>query len=344
MAPTRRLPSKDKSIKGTNTKSAPPPYKEPPTVLRPFIDGLSKKHVYITHIDSKPASFKRNMFLVPVAINVVVVAFFLLRMRHILPWYWTLLLTGFGHPNDTFNFDFHSSTWSEFAIETAWRTSTLIIDFLLVVFVWPWPIEFVAATAHGNPSRWRWHIGFREKEIYVRRSRDWDTSLGEDFLYNDTSKRILKAYVETATNPMLQEQKTGYLLMNGSWNLDWDAMIHAHGLVDAKEAAIEAFQNVVLIHHRDFGWLSYDIKTVASAFENEKRRQVFAFRDALVAMDKENLFYRWIEIVQYEATQPGGFGPEKQEAAAKQIRELFEKENINFDELWQQTVGPENGK
>jgi hypothetical protein len=341
MASLRRLAPKAKSSKDSKSKAIPAPYKEPPEVLRPFIDGLSKKHLYITHIDAKPASFKRKIFLVPIAMNLAVVVAFVFRMRYILPWYWQLLMSGFGHPNET-TFPVESSTWGEFGMEVGWRGLIMFFDFLLAVFVWPWPVEFVAATAHGNPCRWRWHVGFREKEIYVRRSRDWDTVLGEDFLYDDTSKRIIKAYVEAATSPLLQEQKTGYLLMNGSWNLDWDAMVHAHALVDTKEAAIEAFRNVVLVHHKDFGWLCYDIKVVASAFEDEKRRQVFAFRDALTAMGKENLFYRWVEIVQFEATQPGGFGPDKQEAAAKQIRELFEKDGINFDELWQQTAGPEN--
>lgn len=356
MAPQRRLAPKAKSSSSSSShpRAIPAPYKQPPEVLEPFIEGLEKKHIYITHIDTKPAAFKRKIFLVPIGLNIAVAACFVWRMYHILPWYFQVVASGFGHPNET-TFPVQSSTWGEIAVEVGWRGLTMFIDFILIVFVWPWPVEFVAATAHGNPARWRWHVGFREKEIYVRRSRNWDSAIlgrvkdndssdSGDFLHgsDDTSRRIIKAYVEKATSPMLQEQKTGYLLMNGDWNLDWDAMVHAHALVDAKKAAIEAFRNVVLIHHREHGWLCYDTKTSASAFEDEKRRQVFAFRDALTAMGKEKLFYRWVEIVQFEATQPGGFGPEKQEAAAKQIRELFGKEDINFDELWKQTIGEMN--
>lgn len=341
LAPTRARASAKHtySIKDRdNSSSLPAPYKQPPAVLKPFINGLDPKHVYITHIDSKPADFKRKMFLVPVGMNVAVVAFFLWRMYYILPWYLKLLAAGLGHPNET-NFPFDESTWREVAIEISKRAGTIFLDFLLVTFVWPWPVEFVAATKHGNPTRWRWNVGFRQKEIYVRRSRDWDTVLG-DFLKDDSSKKIISSYIEKATSPILQEQKTGYLLMNGEWDLDWDGMVLAHALVDAKDIALEAFSNIVLIHHKDHGWLRYDIKGGASAVEDEKRRQVFAFRDALTALGKEKLFYRWVEIVQFEATQPGGFGPDKQEAAAKKIRDLFEKEDINFDELWQKTVGP----
>lgn len=339
MAGATKRPTKSKSNTTSSSKdgSPPAPFKHPPEVLKPFIENLSKKHVYITHIDAKPSSFKRNIFLVPVAMNIAVVALFVFRVYWIMPWYIDIFMSGLGHPNKT-TFPIEDSTWGELAFEGLKRGFTMFFDFLLIVFVWPWPVEFVAGQAHGNPAKWRLSVGFREKEIYVRRSRDWDTVLG-DIFKDDDSRRIITAYIQQATSPMLQEQKTGYLLMNGQWNLDWDVMIQAHKLVDKKEIALEAFRNAVLVHHEDYGWLCYDVKTGVSAQEDEKRRQVFAFRDALVAMGKENLFYRWVEIVQYEATQPGGFGPQKQEEAAKKIREMFQKEDIDFDDLWKQTVG-----
>ena len=338
MAPTKRATSKAKGDNTSHRGGPPPPFKQPADVYQPFIEGLSPKHVYIAHIDAKPAAFKRKIFLVPVAMNLVVAALFVLRMRYILPWYFKVAISGLGHTNET-TFPIDQSTWPELGWEIAKRSCTFLLDFLLVVFVWPWPLEFVAGITHGNPCKWRWNVGFRDQEIYVRRSRDWDTLLG-DIFKDDASHKIVTAYINQATSPMLQEQKTGYLLMNKQWDLDWDAMVRAHALVDKKEAAIEAFRNLVLVHHQDYGWLCYDLRLGGpSAAEDEKRRQVFAFRDALVSMGKEKLFYRWIEIVQYEASQPGGFGPEKQEAAAKQIRELFQKENIDFDELWRDTVG-----
>ncbi|KAF3344622.1 Ribonucleoside-diphosphate reductase large chain [Verticillium dahliae VDG2] len=98
---------------------------------------------------------------------------------------------------------------------------------------------------------------------------------------------------------MLQHEKTGYLTMNGEWDLDWEAMVTAHALVDRKDMALDAFRAVVL----------------------------------------EDLFFRWIEIVQYESTQPGGFGPERQVDAAKKIRDLFSNEGIDFDEFWKESVG-----
>lgn len=337
MAPSKR-PGKQKGAKSSTDNGSPPaPFKHPPEVLKAFISNLSEKHIYVTHIDAKPAEFKRKIFLVPVAMNICVAGLFVWRMYAIVPWYWKLIMSGFGNPNET-TFPFAEATWGELMWEILKRGIIMFIDFMLFIFVWPWPVEFTMGRAYGNPVHWRWNVGFRNQEVYVRRSRDWDTLLGDIFKDAD-SRKILFAYIRQATDPMKQEQKTGYLLMNGQWDLDWQSMVTAHALVDKKDIALEAFKNMILIHHQDYGWLCYDIKAGKSAEEDDKRRQVFAFRDALTAMGKDNLFYRWIEIVQFESTQPGGFGPEKQETVAKQIRELFATEDIDFDELWKDTVG-----
>ncbi|MBE3049099.1 hypothetical protein IMZ48_42680, partial [Candidatus Bathyarchaeota archaeon] len=55
-----------------------------------------------------------------------------------------------------------------------------------------------------------------------------------------------------------------------------------------------------------------------------------------------DLFYRWIEIVQFESTKPGGFGDDRQVEVAKKIRDMFREEGINFDELWMESVGTED--
>ena len=278
------------------------------------------------------------MFLVPIAMNIAVAALFVLRMWWIAPWYWDIVLVSLRYPSSTNSFEPSKATWLEIGIQTLKRALVMLFDFLLFAFVWPWPVEFVLGGKHGSPVRWRWAIGYRDKEVYVRRSREWDAALG-DVLKNQDSMQLLAAYVKAATSPLLQEQKTGYLLMDGHWDLDWVAMMEAHAQVDKKNMALETFKNVILVYSKDFGWVCYDIKVGDAVEEDTHRREVFAFRDALTALDKEDLFYRWVETVQYESSQPGGFGPEKQEQAAKKIRQLFEAENINFDELWKDAVG-----
>ncbi|RDA93385.1 hypothetical protein CP533_1960 [Ophiocordyceps camponoti-saundersi (nom. inval.)] len=334
MAPARR-PTKAKS-KGVSDEP-PSPFKRPPEVLQSFVDGLVERHVYVTHIDSHPAAFKRKIFLVPVAMNLCISLLFVWRMYTILPWYWQLVLSALGHASEA-TFAASQSSWPELAREIGRRGLTMFIDFVLFFFVWPWPVDFAAGRRHGNPMLWRRCVGFRDKEIYVRRSRNWDEAVG-DVLDDSESRDIVTAYIRQATSPLLQDQKTGYLLMDGAWDLDWEAMVYAHALVDKKQIALEAFRSVALLHHRHYGWLCYDLKAGAEADSEDKRRQVFAFRDALTSMGKEDLFYRWVETVQFETTQPGGFGAAQQEVTAKKIRDMFEAEDINFDELWKEATG-----
>ncbi|ROT42742.1 hypothetical protein SODALDRAFT_326901 [Sodiomyces alkalinus F11] len=312
------------------------PFKKPPEVLQPFVEHLSPKHVYITHIDLKPVGFKRKIFLVPVAMNAIVSLLFAWRMYCILPWYWKLLMSGFGHPNET-TFPVDTSTWGQIGWEIARRGFTFMLDLVLFIFVWPWPVEFSMGRTHGSPLRWRRLVGFREKEIYVRRSREWDRELG-DVVKDAAARNDLLGLVRRATSPMLQHEKTGYLTMNGEWDLDWAAMVQATALVDEKRVALDAFRSVVLVHHAEHGWMSLPPQGTGEQ-KDDMRRQVFEFRDALAAAGKEDLFFRWIEVVQYESTQPGGFGPERQVDAAKNIRAMFSDEGIDFDEFWQQHVG-----
>lgn len=320
--------------------SGPPaPFKSPPDVLKPLIETLDEGHVYVLHVDSKPSDLKRKVFIVPVLMNIAIAGLFVWRMYAMLPWYLLVFTSTLGYANET-TMIAAEMEWGELIPEVAWRTGQFMLDFLLYIFLWPWPVEFAFGWEHSNPVQWRWSAGFRDKEVVARRSRSWDKAI-KDVVNDEKSKKIFLSYVEPATSTMLLQEKTGYLLMNREWNLDWGVMIDAMTMVDKKMAALEAFRLVVLVFQEEYGWMIVDQKFQEGAEEDERRKQVFLFRDALAALGKEKLFYRWIEIVQYESTQPGGFGPEKQEATAKQIRELFEKEGVNFDELWKGSVGSE---
>lgn len=332
---------KPKASPSPSLSSEPPqPFKRAPDVMGPLLRTLSPKHVYITHIDNKPADFKRKIFLVPIAINVTIAALFVLRLWYIGPWYYSLVHFAFGYPNDEFVLP-AGITWRLTLWTVLRRGFTFLLDFMLFVFVWPWPVEFCFGRPHGSPVAWRWGAGFRDREIYVRRSRPtWDRDLKQSVKgTNAQARSLLMHNVGEATSPMLVNEKTGYLTMNNEWDLDWAAMVLATKLVDKKAIALDAFKLSVFMHHEDYGWVSLDMKASDDAQNDARRTQVFAFRDALAAVGKEDLFYRWIEIVQFESTQPGGFGPEKQVEAARKIRELFSEQGIDFDEFWKESVG-----
>lgn len=345
MAPSKRA-SKASASKTTASGSTDPPkpFKIAPDSLKPFYSTLSKKHIYIAHIDTKPRDFKRKIFLVPVAMNVVVALFAAWRIYYIAPYYLLLLASTLGYPNEL-TLRASELTYSALILAILRRTFTFFLDFLLGVFVWPWPVEFTIGSAlrRGSPVAWRWSVGFRDKEIYLRRSREWDKTLG-DILADDntTGRNEFFSHVNSATSPMLLQEKTGYLTMNGEWDLDWAGMVEATRLVDNKSLALDAFRTLVLLHIDRFGWLVMDINNGSNAKEDERRRQVFRFRDALAAVGKEDLFFRWIEIVQFETSQPGGFTGKKQMETAQKIRDLFKDQGIDFDEFWRESVGSEN--
>lgn len=346
MPPKKVLSRKPKSSPASSSSEPPKPFKRAPEVLAPFYASLSPAHVYIAHIDSKPADFKRKIFLVPVAINIAIALIFTWRVYYVSPWYFALLASGLGHPNET-TVAASESSWGAIAKIIARRAFTFLLDFLLFVFVWPWPVEFCFGRTHGSPAQWRWNVGFRNKEIYVRRSRPtWDGKVREAVKGTDFEARTqLMTNIGVAVNPMLLNEKTGYLTMNNEWDLDWAAMVDAARLVDKNTVALDAFKLMVLVHHETLGWLSLDLKETRGDSEpddvpiDERRTQVFAFRDALAAAGKEDLFYRWIEIVQFESSQPGGFGPEKQTEVAQKIRDLFQEQGVDFDEFWKESVG-----
>lgn len=50
-------------------------------------------------------------------------------------------------------------------------------------------------------------------------------------------------------------------------------------------------------------------------------------------MGKENLFFRWIEIVQFESSQPGGFTQERQTRAVGQAKQAFKEQGVDFEEF-----------
>ncbi|ORY67038.1 uncharacterized protein BCR38DRAFT_337433 [Pseudomassariella vexata] len=329
--------SKPASLKRKKDGGSPAPFKTPPEILLPLIETLEEKHIYIMHIDNKPVEFKRKIFAVPVLMNIAIAALFVWRMYYIVPWYMALLASTLGYANET-TFVATEMEWEELLPEIIKRTGNFMADLMLFVFLWPWPYEFCFGQEHSNPVTWRWIVGFRDREVIVRRSRSWDNIIG-DVINDESSKSLFMAQIGLATAPMFLQEKTGYLTMNKEWDLDWGVMMDATIMVDKKMIAIEAFKMVVLVHQEEFGWLAVDMRIGDNAHDDERRTQVFAFRDALAALGKEDLFFRWIEIVQFESTQPSGFGPEKQIETARQIRELFQKNGVDFDEVWKSSTG-----
>lgn len=329
---SKRSPVSKATLPTPATPAAPPPFSPAPSNLSPFLSGLNKSQVYITHIDRHPAAFKKRVFSVPVILNVVILLLLLWRVYAIYPTYLSLLFSVLGYSTPT-SVDPTSRTWAQLAWIVAKRAFTFLLDFLLVRFIWSWPLTFFLERP-ANPVTWRWSVGFRDAEIYVRESRGW----GAEDLLNANKKGpenpFFKVRILPAVDRTFVRSKTGYLMMGKDWDLDFAGMARAHKLLDGKEIPMESFEKSVWVYAGDeVGWCVWECWKLDEGAEEEGRRKIVEFKDRLTKMGKENLFFRWVELVQYESSQPGGFTKERQQHTVNQARKLFEEQGIDFEEF-----------
>jgi hypothetical protein len=137
-------------------------------------------------------------------------------------------------------------------------------------------------------------------------------------------------------------EKTGYSMLDKNWDLDWRMMILSTMMVEKKEMSMDDFATTVFVHSEQFGWVVFDAQEAGeSRKEDEGRKTILAFKDKLTLMGKENLFFRWIELVQFESSQPGGFGSERQQEAMRKAKEMFEAQGVDFEKFWAEIGGIE---
>lgn len=325
----------------TSSSPEPPtPFKRAPATLEPFLSKLDTSHIYITHVDTKPKDFKQKIFLVPVLMNVVIIGFILWRIKIIAPFYMKICFSLMGKPNEM-TVDTTGMSFNDAFLVIFKRALVFLGDLCIYVFIWPWPREFFTGRTIGNPIAWRFAVGFRPQEIIVRRSRKWDRTIG-NVLEQGSGQDELFDIVRRAVDPIWMAEKTGYLMLNKDWDLDWRSIIIATKMVDKKTLSIQDFKTTILLHNEDFGWMVIETAAAGgSAAEEEGRRKIVAFKDELTALGKENLFFRWIELVQYESSRPGGFSPERQVETMAKAKDMFESQGVDFDKFWAKVGGME---
>jgi hypothetical protein len=323
----------------------PPPFSPAPIELLPLLSVFEKQAVYITHIDAHPAWFKQRVFLVPVGLNLSIGLFLAWRAYVQLPWYWALTMSLLGNENHT-TIMFSQLSWASLILQVALRSLNFLVDWLLYVVVGPWPMSFFFDSP-GSPVSWRWKIGFRDEEIYVRESRGWGAlellgeaegstgKAGQDSPYFNT--RVLPA-VDAKT----LREKTGYMLMGKDFDLYFAGMIKATELVDKKDISTDSLRKSVFVwvgSEETGQWTMWDCWRLDEGSEKDARKKIIVFKDRLTAMGKESLFFKWVELIQYESNAPGGFTQERQEATAVKAKKLFEDNGVDFDKFEKEIGG-----
>ena len=327
------------SSKSANLSEIPSPYSVPQPVLKPFLLGLDTAHIYIVHVDNHPWAFKRRVFTVPVLMNVVIALLLLWRVAVAVPLYAVILLATLGQNNDA-KVDIEHTDWTTLTWIAVSRALMFFCDWALARFLVPWPRDFFFGLP-ANPISWRWQVGFQNQEIVVRKSRGWDQALPSTWLEEDTNGTVYQERILPGIDRAWVQAKTGYLMMDKHWDLDFQGMISAHALISQNKISVSDFQKTVIVYSEAHGWLIWPVYKLDEGEQEENRKKVVAFKDRLTAMGKENLFFRWIELIQFETSIPGGFTPERQAEAMAKAKELFESQGVDLDKLGRDVGGVE---
>ena len=213
-------------------------------------------------------------------------------------------------------------------------------DFFLFRFVgmWPWDF-FLGKGGEASPVGWRRWCGFRDVEIVVRRSRRWDVPLfatekeesgggdvarevekrdgvREEWLREGKEGKLFSEKVLPAVDKDLVRNKTSYQMLDQNWDLYFSGMIEAQALVDEGKNKVDDFRTSLLVHTEKWGWLIWEVwpeqeEGAEEGAEDEGAKKLQLIKNRLTAMGKENMFFRWIEVVQSETSQPGPFTAER---------------------------------
>lgn len=316
-----------KPSSSTSPTTIPPPFTKAPASLTPFLDRLDPSQIHLTHIDRLPAQHKRSIFLIPVCLNALIALLLSWRLYAALPKYFILAQTLLGYTT-TASVDPTTTTRGQQLGILLRRTAMFALDFLLFRFVGPWPLTFFLEQP-ANPCTWRWKLGFRQEEVVVRVSRHW----GAEELMQGVRQGEESPFFKTRVLPAIEPEtmrKTGYLMMDKSWDLEFEVMQDAHELVKRGDIKMENMDKLVLAYQEGAGWLVWRWETDDEVVEG-RRKKVVAFKEQLTKMGKESLFWKWTEIVEEERDADGGFTRERQERVAKRVQEEFEKEGVDFE-------------
>jgi hypothetical protein len=255
--------------------SIAPPFSAASDRLQPFLDLLDPAKVYIVHLDKLPVEFKRQIFAVPVLMNILIVVGLLWRWYIVVPKYLqlTTIIAGVNDPA----LAGVGSTFREKSWLTISRALMFAIDFFLIKIILPWPISFFLEQP-ANPVKWRRKVPFQDVEIIVRESRKWGA---EELLQGQKvgeESPFFRARVLPGVEKNFLGKKTGYSMMGKDWDLDFANMINAAVLLEQKTLKAQDFEATVFAHDQARGWLEWVVYREEESTEDADRAKLVAFK------------------------------------------------------------------
>lgn len=344
--------------KSAVTDAPPAPFAPIPAGLAAFTNTLPTDHVFLLHADTSTSALRRKVFIVPVLLNTFLAGLLIWRLYYAVPEYLYQVLTIFGYQT-SWTVDTQAMPAVDIFKVITSRTAYLMIDYLIFFVLGRWPYEFLFGSKYGRftgAAGWKLSVGFnREKEAVVRRGRGWDDSIfASEVIRREqgktgaqwTKEEELIVYTRcTAALRKTYTSRTSYLLLDKDWDLDFQGMIDANELIDEGKLNWADMDHVVLVPFSDhwFCWYPHAVESRGEAVPipelPTRDERLETLRQKLIAMDCEDLFYRWIEIVQYETSREGGFDSLRKKAAVEELQSMLKERGLDEHDFWQSIGG-----
>lgn len=227
-------------------------------------------------------------------------------------------------------------------------------DFALYQFVATWPLDFFRWGQPLGPAIWRWKIGYKAREVVVRRSRRWGEQIfvgennGQEAILGEgkIGDKVYKERVLPGIDAAWVRGRTGMSMLDQNWDLWYQGMVNAQMLIEKGQVKIEAFNSrMVVVHESKRGWLMWKFDNEeADDGNNNNAEKIKKIKTRLDIMGKEGLFWKWIELVQFETetTDDNNSVGGVQERLRRKGREMFAGEGVDFDEFWKEVGGMED--
>lgn len=220
-------------------------------------------------------------------------------------------------------------------------------DFALYRFVATWPLDFFRWGQPLGPAIWRWKIGYKAREVVVRRSRRWGEQIfvGEN---NDEAVlgegkiggKVYKERVLPGIDAAWVRGRTGMSMLDRNWDLWYQGMADAQMLIEKDQVKLEDFNSrMVAVHESKRGWLMWKCDNdEPHDGNNNNAEKIKKIKTRLDIMGKEGLFWKWIELVQFETEMNDDNNPVKEvrERLRRKGRDLFAGEGVDFDDFWKE--------
>ena len=199
----------------------------------------------------------------------------------------------------------------------------------------------------------RIRIGFPPagKEVVVRRSRRWASDIvavrstllagisNQGASKQGEQEKEIKTLkiIKTAIAKSRLRSKSGMSLIDGEWDLYYSGMVAAHSLSSETSqcAELQKAGPIICVFDPECKawrvWRPWDDDD--SNQEEEGGSKLRRFKDLLTAMGREGLFFRWVELMQYETHSEGAFTEARREKAIAASKMLFAGVGVNWDEV-----------